>query len=631
MDIFSPRPRHPLAQRLVLRLGVVGIIVSLVITTVAVAVDYRLVVDRALERFDQVEQSYLASIVENTWLQDGERLGVLVLGIRNLPYMERVMVYDQDGNLLAGAGAGGAGTGDVISRSFTLSRTYLGRPQVIGRLDISASLAKIRRPVMERAWVILLANLTIVFAVSAILYWQIYPVVSRPLARIARYARMIGRSDLTDPPAIPLEPTAANDEFYDLAQAFNEMRDEIRRSYLAMQDSDSRHRMLFTSSPISLWEEDFSQVKVALEALRAENGDDLSGYLRTHPEALSGFIAKVKVLDVNDATLALHRAADRQALLGDLGRTLTEDSAAAFQRQLLAIWHGEWELTLESRVSTLDGDLRDVIVHWAVPSGHRDRLDRVIVALEDITERKTAERSLSMTVEKMVQANSELERFAYVAAHDLREPVRGIVSFAQLLERHLAGQIDKDAEDYLQFLIAAANRMQQQVQGLLDYSRAGSGGRGYALVDMDQVMASVWESLAGDISISHAVVEIGPLPQVVGDASQLAEVFRNLVGNSLKFARAGVAPVVRVSAEQVKGDWVFSVCDNGIGIDPKYASEIFQVFRRLHGIGTYPGAGIGLATCRRIIERHGGRIWVAPAPEQGAIISFSLPGSTPVA
>jgi light-regulated signal transduction histidine kinase (bacteriophytochrome) len=251
----------------------------------------------------------------------------------------------------------------------------------------------------------------------------------------------------------------------------------------------------------------------------------------------------------------------------------------------------------------------------------------VIVALEDITERKTTERSLSMTVEKMVQANSELERFAYVAAHDLREPVRGIVSFAQLLERHLGGQIDKDAEDYLQFLIAAANRMQQQVQGLLDYSRAGTGGRGYTAVDMDQVLASVWEAMAGDIAASHAVIDADPLPQVVGDASQLAEVFRNLLGNALKFARAGVAPVIRVSAEQVKGDWVFSVRDNGIGIDPRYASEIFQVFRRLHGVGVYPGTGIGLATCRRIIERHGGRIWMAPAPDQGTILCFSLPGT----
>ena len=629
MDKLPPRPRNPLARRLVLRLGVVGVVVSLVITALAVAVDYHLVVDRAMERFDQVEQSYLASIVENTWLQDGERLGALVLGIRNLPYMERVAVFDQDGSVLASAGQMGAG--DLISRSFVLSRTYLGQPRVIGRLEVSASLVKIRRPVVERAWLVLLANLTIVFTVSAILYWQTYPLVSLPLARMAGYARMVGRSDLTDPPAIPLEAGAANDEFYELAQAFNEMRDEIRRSYLAMLESESRHRMLFTSSPISLWEEDFSRVKMALETLRAEIGGDLSSYLSAHPEALSGFVGMVQVLDVNDATLALHRAPDHQALLGDLGRTLTEDSAGAFQRQLLAIWHGEWELSLESQIRTLDGDFRDVIVHWSVPTGHRDRFDRVIVALEDITERKTTERSLSVTVEKMVQANSELERFAYVAAHDLREPVRGIVSFAQLLERRLSGQIDKDAEDFLHFLIAAANRMQQQVQGLLDYSRAGTGGRGYALVDMDQVLASVWESLAEHISASHAVVEADPLPEVVGDASQLAEVFRNLLGNALKFAREGVAPVIRVSAERVNGDWVFSVRDNGIGIDPRYASEIFQVFRRLHGVGVYPGAGIGLATCRRIIERHGGRIWVAPKPDQGATLSFSLPGNGPAA
>jgi len=619
----QPGPRYPLARRLMARLGVVGVVVSLLITALAVAVDYRLVMDRAIDRFDQIGDSYLASIVENTWLQDGERLGSLVQGIHNLSYVELAEVVDQDGVVLASAGQRVEGAS--LSRRYDLTRTYLGQPRAIGKLEVFVSLAKLRQPVLERAWLVLLANLAIVLAVSVIVYWQLYPLVSQPLGRMARYARSLGTADLTDPPAVAMAGPVVNDEFLDLAVAFNEMSEAIRRSYLAMQESDARHRMLFTSSPVSLWEEDFSQVKTALDRLRREIGDDLASYLSAHPDAVGRFIPLVRVLDVNSATLALHRAPNREALLGDLGKTLTAAASAAFQRQLLAIWRGEWELTVESQVRTLDEHTRDVIVHWGVPAGHRDRFDRVIVALEDITERKQAERSLSMTVEKMVQANSELERFAYVAAHDLREPVRGIVSFAQLLERRLHGKIDQDAEEFLQFLVASANRMQNQLQGLLSYSRMGTGGCGYEPLALDRTLASALETLADSIATTGASVEAEPLPEVVGDASQLTEVFQHLVGNALKFSRSGIPPWVRVSARRKGDEWIFTVRDNGIGIDPRYADEIFQVFRRLHGPGVYPGAGIGLAICRRIIERHGGRIWVDFEPGDGATVRFSLP------
>ena len=617
----QPGPRRPLARRLMLRLGLLGVVVSLIISAVAVAVDYRMVRDRAVERFDQIQGSYLASIVENTWLQDGERLGALVLGIHNLPYIELAEVVDQDGVVLARAGR--RGEGSAIERSYDLTRTYLGQPRAIGRLNISVSLDNLRQPVIERAWVILLANIALVLMVALVVYWQIYPLVSLPLGRMASYARSVGSADLTDPPAIA-EP-AINDEFLDLAIAFNDMREAIRRSYLAMQESDARHRMLFTSSPISLWEEDFSQVKVALDRLRGEIGDDLDAHLSAHPEAISHYIGLVQVLDVNTATLDLHRAPDRAVLLGYLGKTLTDVSESAVRRQLLAIWHGEWELTQESQVRTLDDLVRDVIVHWVVPPGHRQTYDRVIVALEDISERKLAERSLSMTVEKMVEANSELERFAYVAAHDLREPVRGIVSFAQLLERRLHGTIDAEAEEFLQFLIASAHRMQNQLQGLLSYSRVGTGGRSYEPLAMDKALASAVDTLAESIAATRASVESDPLPMVVGDASQLTEVFQHLLGNALKFARAGIPPRIRITAAQSGAEWIFAVSDTGIGIDRRYANEIFQVFRRLHGPGAYPGAGIGLATCRRIIERHGGRIWVDFAVGDGATIRFALP------
>ncbi len=621
--MVRPSPRSPLSRRLMVRLGVVGLVVSLVISAVVIAIDLNLVKVRAIERFNQIGGGYLASIIEDTWLQDRERLAELVLGIRNLPYIEWVEVTDPDGNVLVGSGSRTGG--ETLTKTFDLTRVYLGQPRDIGRLTVAVSMPLMRRPVLERAWVVLLGNLVVVLGVVVAVALLVHPLVIRPLGRMARYARSVGAADLVDPPAIDMPVDAANDEFLDLAIAFNDMRRAIRESYGALSESESRYRVMFTASPVSLWEEDFSRVVEILDRVAPQADGDMASYLAAHPEVVGECVVVVKVLDVNAATMALHHAPDRAALLGGLDRTFTSASFEAFRRQLVAIWAGETELTLESQVKTLDGVARDVLVHWTVPAGHRERFDRIIVALEDITDRKAAERSLAMTVERMVQANSELERFAYVAAHDLQEPVRSIVSFAQLLDRRLEGTIGDEPREYLQFLVAAAQRMHQQVRGLLEYSQAGATGRGFEPVALDLALDGVRQTMAATITATGAVIDSDPLPRVSGDVSQLAEVFQHLLGNALKFARDGIAPRVRITVTPEAGNWLFSIEDNGIGIDPRYADEIFQVFRRLHGPGRFPGAGVGLAICRRIVERHGGRIWVDTSGREGTTFRFTLP------
>ncbi|WP_254434911.1 ATP-binding protein [Magnetospirillum sp. UT-4] len=617
--------RISLAHQMILRLGLAGVVIVLAVTGALLALDYQLARARAGERLVQVEKSYLPGIAENVWLDDRERLGLLVMGIDSLPAVSLVEVRDPGGAPLATAGATPAV--DALERVYPLVRTYLGQQRDIGTLRVVIGRDELTRPVLQRAWMVLLASLVLVGGLLTVLFHLVAPLVTRPLEEMAAYARSLAAADLTNPPALERGRGGGDDEFADLAIAFGEMRRAIRLSYQALQDSEARHRMLFTASPVSLWEEDFSAVKTMLDQARPIIGADLDAYLAANPAFADAAAARVRVIDVNTATLALHRAPDREALLGALDRTFTPGSRDAFRRQLLAIWHGERELSVEGEVRALDGERRDVVVHWVVPEGHGATLDRVIVALEDITDRRAMEQSLAMAVKELQQSNRELERFHFAAFHDLQEPVRGIVSFAQLLRRHLHGTIDAETEEFLRYLVAAAERMQGQVEGLQGYARAGTDARPLMPVDMEALLAEVRAALADIILRSHAEVESGPLPAVRGDREQLADLLRQLLGNALKFARPGAPPRVRVTARDDGDTVLFVVEDDGIGVDPVFKDEIFQMFKRLHGPDRYPGAGIGLAICRRIVARHGGRIWVEPRPEGGSRFCFTLPAA----
>ena len=257
---LSHASKGSLARRMTVRLGLAGLALVLAATALLVLVDYHLVKLRVMERFEQIERSYLASVVEDVWLQDSDRLAVLVRGLRQLPYMELVEVVDDTGAVLASSGAREGG--DSIVQTYGLSRPYLGQERKLGRMEVWVSVAAMRRPVLERAWAILAVNLAIVAGLLVSFYGILRPLVTEPLGRMAAYARSLGQTDLTAiPPDPDQEVQGPADEFRDLALAFSDMRQAIRSSYLALQESEERHRMLFTASPVSLWEQDFSGVK----------------------------------------------------------------------------------------------------------------------------------------------------------------------------------------------------------------------------------------------------------------------------------------------------------------------------------------------------------------------------------
>lgn len=236
-----------------------------------------------------------------------------------------------------------------------------------------------------------------------------------------------------------------------------------------------------------------------------------------------------------------------------------------------------------------------------------------------------ANRHLQEQQAELERSNRELEQFAYVASHDLQEPLRMVSSYTQLLERRYKGKLDEKADMYIHFAVDGANRMQQLIQDLLVYSRVGTKGMPFQAVDTARVVAETLRDLEVAIAESGAQVQLGTLPIVWGDPSQIRQVFQNLLSNALKFRREGVQPRLEIGAQREGGGWRFRVADNGIGIESPYFDRIFLIFQRLHTKEAYPGNGIGLAVVKKIIERHGGKLWLESTPGEGSTFFFTLP------
>ena len=247
-----------------------------------------------------------------------------------------------------------------------------------------------------------------------------------------------------------------------------------------------------------------------------------------------------------------------------------------------------------------------------------------ISSIRDITQRKQLEHQVQERTVELQRSNQELKEFAYVAAHDLQEPLRKVVGYTQLLAEMYKGKLDQDADEFIAYAVDGATRMQTLIMNLLEYSRVGRKGKAFAATSCDSVLDLALANLREVVTESGAEVAREPLPVVNGDEGQLVQLFQNLLGNAIKF-HGDQVPLVQVRAERKGDEWLFSVRDQGIGIDPKYAERIFVIFQRLHNRTEYPGTGIGLAICRKVVDRHGGRIWVESQLGHGSVFFFTLP------
>ena len=229
---------------------------------------------------------------------------------------------------------------------------------------------------------------------------------------------------------------------------------------------------------------------------------------------------------------------------------------------------------------------------------------------------------------ELTRSNEDLAQFAYAASHDLAEPLRSISGFADLLRLRYRGRLDADADDFIDFIIAGTARMQHLIDDLLDYSRVTTRAHPLTAVDLAQVLDTVLADLNGRICDTGATVQIDTLPVVNADATQLAQVFANLIRNAVTFVAPGTAPHVHVSADRDGPWWRFTVADNGIGIPPEHRERVFGMFKRLHGRDAYPGTGVGLAIAQKMVHRHRGTIWIADNPGGGTRVTFTIPDNT---
>jgi light-regulated signal transduction histidine kinase (bacteriophytochrome) len=305
---------------------------------------------------------------------------------------------------------------------------------------------------------------------------------------------------------------------------------------------------------------------------------------------------------------------------------LFDDSASlAISLCMLAavLWIPPLFLTIQRAAETLKQSKEQLEI--TVSERTAELHDANIRLFVELDERRRTEKMLAQYAGDLKRSNAELEQFAYVASHDLQEPLRMVASFTQLLAKRYRGQLDRDADDFIGFAVDGANRMQVLINDLLAYSRVGTRGKPFAATDCDAVLSHTLTNLTTVVQETGAVVTHDPLPTVMADAVQLGQLFQNLIANALKF-RGPDPPRVHIAAQRQGDEWIFSVQDNGIGIAPEHQERIFSIFQRLHRREEFPGTGLGLALCKKIAERHGGRIWVESAPGRGSTFYFSISG-----
>ncbi len=391
------------------------------------------------------------------------------------------------------------------------------------------------------------------------------------------------------------------------------MRDKTRTKKEPIAESEAMHQLIakwetLDTTPVMAKAELRRLATVVRDSNDAITLQDLDGRLlawNRGAELLYGY-TEAEALQMNISTLV--PAAERETRI-PLAQRLSM---------------GEITESFETQRVTKDGRILDV---WMTVTALKDgwgKVHAIATTERDITARKREEQALARQTAELARSNAELEQFAYVASHDLQEPLRKVVSYTNLLAQRYQGKLDSSADKFIGYITDAATRMQALIDALLTLSRIGRAEVPLEPTDLETVLHQVLADIDTVLADSGAVVTFDPLPTVTANASHMNQLLQNLIGNAIKFHSTD-PPRIHVSAYQKDHRWVFSLRDNGIGIDPQYAERIFLVFQRLHTRAEYPGTGIGLAICKKIVERHGGHIGVESYPGKGATFYFTLP------
>jgi PAS domain S-box-containing protein len=389
---------------------------------------------------------------------------------------------------------------------------------------------------------------------------------------------------------------------------------------------DGSYRWISWNSHLSLDEQLIVGVArdVTEQRKAGETRAMLAAIVETSDASIIGETLDGKILAWNPGAERMYGYTPKEAIGESISMLIPPDCSNEESDTLGRIKTGERVPPYETARLTKGGKRIDI---WLAASPLRDAGGRVIGTSRisrDITRLKETEQEVKRKSEELARSNAELERFAYIASHDLQEPLRMVTNYTQLLARRYAGKLDQEADEFIAYAVDGSNRMRGLINDILTYSRIGTRGKPFEPTSVQTVLDDAIGNLEHAIKESGAVITHSSLPTVLGDGSQLLQVFQNLIGNAIKFRRED-PPRVHVSAEQTGTEWVFSVHDNGIGIDSRYFDRLFVMFQRLHSKSEYPGTGIGLALSKKIVERHGGRIWVESKLGEESTFRFTIP------
>jgi PAS domain S-box-containing protein len=374
--------------------------------------------------------------------------------------------------------------------------------------------------------------------------------------------------------------------------------DEYRKGW-----RDNYIYKLPTGEVVAVYDDVTDRIK-AMEEVRA-SGEKLRAMFESTSDGIVVTDPRFNILEANEAAARIFGHKSKESLIGTSA------------------------LGLISAEKAVDADGKQILIEFSL-SQIRDTAGNLtgnIGVVRDVTVRRRMEASLKKTVANLERSNRDMQQFVYVASHDLQEPLRMISSFTQLLNRRYKGKLDAEADDFITYAVNGANVLQERIQALAIFSRVSTQGKPLALTDLELVLERALSSLNSVIESSKAVVTHDPLPSIVADSAQMAQVFQYLIDNAIKF-RGEATPQIRVSAKEQGDEWVFSVSDNGMGIMPEFKERIFVLFQRLHGV-EFGGTGIGLPVSKKIVERHGGRIWVESEPGKGSTFYFAIPKEIP--
>lgn len=417
--------------------------------------------------------------------------------------------------------------------------------------------------------------------------------IQKGLNEILQSAKAVAKGDFTRKAQI-----FSKDEIGILANNFNTMASELQQSIQDMEHAQQKFRSLLESAP---------------DAMVIIGQDNLIQLVNKQCENIFGY-TKEELLGKKPAILFPEKY--RNAATAEFFTELKKGKADALELICCRKSGESFPVEISMRpIDTEDGLLLSIAIR---DISEKKRLENAILEANTTLEKKVTQRT-----SELKSKNRELEQFAYVASHDLQEPLRTTSSFLALLRKQYYGQLDEKADKYIDYITQASDRMKTLIMDLLDYSRLGRE-KELVKVDCNVMISEVMADLQKVIRESHAAIEVGPLPVVNAYPTELKLLFQNLISNSIKFKKAGVSPVINISAAQYHGSWQFTVNDNGIGIEKQYQEKIFIIFQRLHNRSEYDGSGIGLAHCKKIVEMHRGHIWVDSEPGLGSTFHFTI-------